>query len=661
MSEWKLPEKLPDLSGADIISLDIETCDPDLREKGPGVRRDGYIIGIAVGVPDGGRWYLPFAHSEGPQFEKQRVLDWAKVELCRPNQPKLGANLLYDLDYLYHAGVQVTGPFYDVQLAEPLLNENRRHYNLDSLSEEYLGEGKEELLLTQVCESLNLRGKPQQHLWRLSPKYVGPYAEVDVDRPLRVFAAQRRLLEKEGLWDLFMLETRLVPMLLAIRQRGVRVNVDGTRATRRLVFEKIQEARKAIHAIAGRKVDVWAAANIALVFESLGLEFQRTKKTGAPSFPAWWLAKNEHPIGALIVEERRWDKFLGTFLDGHILGNLVGDRIHCQFNQLRGDEFGTVTGRFSSSNPNLQQVPARDKILGPMCRSLFIPEEGELWGRADYSQVELRLLAHYALGPGSEEIQRAFNDDPDIDYHQQCADMAGVSRKEAKSINFGVVYGMGVKRLSEQLGLGDVEGRALLNQYYATLPFVKETTAVASRAAAKRGYVHTVLERRRRFPDWEPADYKLSWEFRGAGCDRDAPSVQKWVAEKAAEARATGGKTPGCGIKRAWTYRALNAIIQGSAADVMKKAMLDIWDSGVCDVLGAPLLTVHDELDWSVPDTKEGREAFLESTRLMEGTIPFRVPLRVDPEFKKNWGMDLTSSEKDAMLSVKETFNKDKE
>jgi DNA polymerase I-like protein with 3'-5' exonuclease and polymerase domains len=650
MSEWTLPKQLPNLRDAEIISLDIETRDPELLDRGPGVRRDGYIVGIAVGVPEGHRWYLPFAHAEGPQFEPEVIKRWAQTELCRPDQPKLGANLLYDLDYLYHWGVEVTGPFYDVQVAEPLLDENRRMYNLDSLSMEYLGEGKDETLMEQYCEALGLKGKPQGHLWRMPPKFVGPYAEVDVDRPLRVFEEQRRLLRKEGLWDLFILETRLIPLMLAMRQRGVPVDVKATHATRHHVFKKVQEARQEVEGIVGREVNIWANEDIALAFEQLGLEFKRTKKTGAPSFPGWVLEKHPHPIGPLIFEQRRWDKFLSTFLDGHILGNQIDGRIHCQFNQLRGDEYGTVTGRFSSSNPNLQQIPKRDEILGPMCRSLFVPEPGELWARADYSQVELRLLAHYAVGPGSEAIREELIANPDLDYHQICADMSGIARSSAKHINFGVVYGMGVKKLCDKLGLDEIEGKALMNAYHAKMPFMKETSNAASRTANKRGNVHTIMKRRRRFPDWEPADFNLSWAFRDTDVPRDPVSVRAWIKEQVEKAREKGHRVPRMGIKRAWTYRALNAVIQGSAADVMKKAMVDIWESGVCDVLGAPLLTVHDELDWSIPKTKEGIEAFHESVRIMETTIPFRVPLKADPEIMKNWGTDLTDEERRCIL-----------
>jgi DNA polymerase I-like protein with 3'-5' exonuclease and polymerase domains len=561
------------------------------------------------------------------------VKAWAQRELCRPNQPKLGANLLYDLDYLYHWGVPVSGPFYDVQVAEPLLNENRYKYSLDSLAEEYLGRGKETTLVEQACEARGWKDAPQSHLWELPPEIVGPYAEGDVDRPLGIFRQQKVRLEAEGLWDLFMLETRLIPMLLAMRQNGVRVDVERAKKFQTELIIKERRAQAALDQMAGDHVDIWAAASIAQAFGRLGLEYRKTRKTGAPSFTKDFLEFHKHPIGPLILEARKLDKLRGTFVEGHLLGYLIGDRIHCEFNQLKGTDYGTVTGRFSCCNPNLQQIPSEGE-LAPIIRSFFIPEEGAHWGRADYSQIEIRILAHYAKGRGAEEIRQAFRDDPKIDYHSMCAEIAGIGRKAAKKLNFGVVYGEGYRKLAHQLGLSDAEGKELRQQYYDKLPFLKETSNLASRVARERGYIYTILNRRRRFNTWEPSDWNLSQKFRDTTDDVDRTSVRavrEWIR---AQDKARGG------IQRAFTYKALNAVIQGSAADLMKKAMVNVWEAGICDILGSPLLTVHDEMDFSVPQTKEGLEAWAECVWLMETALEFRVPIRVDGELKPNWGQN---------------------
>lgn len=637
---WTLP-KLPSLAGAPVVALDIETHDPQLKELGPGVRRGAFILGIAVAVPDGGRWYIPFGHQEGRQYPEARVKEWARRELCRPDQPKLGANLMYDLDFLYHWGVPVTGPFYDVQIAEPLLDENRFRYNLDSLSDQYVGKGKETAILELACEARGWKGKPQEHLLKLPPEIVGPYAEGDVDRPLLIFKEQRKLLKKDGLWDLFLLETRLLPMMLAMRQRGVRVDQHGAADFLVEVTQNAMDAQARVNEIAGFHVEINAAASIKKAADHLGIQYKMTRK-GNPSFTKAFLEYDAGDFGKAVVEARKWDKLRGTFLKGH-LGNqhVIDGRVHCEFHTMRGDDYGTVTGRFSSSNPNLQQIPKRDPMTAVL-RSFFKPEPGELWGRADYSQIEIRILAHYAKGPGAEEIRQAFRDDPDIDYHTMCSKIAGVPRDHAKCINFGVIYGMGAKKMAKDLGLSFEEAKARLNGYYAKLPFIKQTMNLASFTAAERSYVFTILGRRRRFNEWEPADWNLSQEFRAVdNVDRrSAAAVREWVT---AQVKTATGHKPRYGVKRAWTYRALNAVIQGSAADLMKKAMVDIWEAGICDVLGAPLLTVHDELNYSVPDTKEGREAFDESVRLMENAITFRVPLRVDAALKKDWGTPLTA------------------
>lgn len=640
-SGWKIAWTLPDLSRYDRLALDIETRDPDLKEKGPGVRRNGYIVGIAVGAPDGKRWYLPYAHEEGPQFEAKKIIEWAKVELCRPNQPKIGANILYDLDYLYHAGIRVSGPFYDVQNAEPLLDENRGRYNLDSLALEYLGEGKDETLMEQACEARGLKGKAVTHLWELPPQFVGPYAEADVDRTLRVFDLQKPKLKEQNLWDLFMLETRLVPLLLAMRQRGVRVAVDRVQKARHSFQRRLDIATRRLKEIAGEEVSYWANESVAAACDRLGVEYPLTKKSKQPSFTALWLQRCTHEFAHVVLECRKIDKFIGTFLEGSILNQVIGERVHCQFSQLRGDDFGTVTGRFSSSNPNLQFIPKRDDETGPLIRSFFIPEDGELWARADYAQIELRILAHYAMGEGSDLIRQKYREDPTSDYHELCANIIGIDRGPAKIINFGVVYGMGQAKLAHSLGLSLSEAKVFLQQYYSTFPFLKNTLYTASKVASNRGYIRTILNRRRRFPYWEPTDWDLSVAFRDEDNQTDPRVVSKWVSNKIREAREQGRKIPRYGVKRAYTYKALNAIIQGSAADLMKKAMVDIWESGVCDVLGAPLLTVHDELDWSIPNTTEGREAFAESVRLMENALDFKVPVLAEAEIKKNWGQEL--------------------
>lgn len=632
-SGWKVPQDLPNLAAAEYIGLDTESCDPQLTEKGPGVRRGGYTVGISVAVPEGQAWYLPFGHSTGDQLEKDKVMRWARDNLCNPNQPKIGANLLYDLDYLYHAGVKVSGPFYDVQVAEPLINENLKSYSLNSLAKRYLGEDKRVNLLAQACSDWGLKGNPQKHIWKLDAKYTGYYAEGDAIQALRIFEKQKVVMKEQGLEKVFDIETRLIPMLLHMRQLGVKINSDRLLSLHDHMTKELEQYESDLERIAGQPINYNAGDSIALVFDKLGMSYPRTAKTNKPSFVKGWLEKQNTAIAKMIVKCRVDHKFIKTFLEGSLLDMVVGDRIHCQFNQLKGDEFGTVTGRFSSSNPNLQFIPTRTE-LGKKCRKLFIPDDGYDWYKADYSQIEIRILAHYAMGKGASEIVQTFINNPKVDYHQWCADKAGVERFKAKCINFGIVYGMGADKLARELGINVDEAKKFKKEYFQMLPFIPETVNAATNAASRRGYIKTILGRRRRFELWEPNDSRLL-NLVGVSPDRDKIdyAVQQFKSSKPKY-----GKTSfRMGTKRAGCYKAFNAADQGSAADIMKMALVDVWESGVCDVI-KPYITVHDELDFGSPKTKEGREAAVETQQIMQNTYKLKVPAIVDLEIGPNWG-----------------------
>lgn len=636
MTEWTLPNSFPNLSAAKIVCVDIETRDDDLKAKGPGVRRDGYIIGVAIGTNDGFRGYYPVAHDEGPNLNKRAVYSWLKRELGRKSQIKLGANLLYDIDFLTHAGVSVKGPWYDVQNAEPLIDENARgKYNLDALAKKYLDRHKEETALEEECKRRKLRGKVQKHLWKLPASIVGPYAETDVDLPLEIFPKQRAILEKEDTWELFLMETGLGPMLLQMRQQGVRLNEDKLEKAIKKYEQILRKSRRELKHIVGKDVEIWAAESLAKAFDNVGVKYGRTPKTNAPSFTKDFLGKVEHPIGPLVLKCRSIDKFIGTFLKGQMRDQMINGRIHCLFNQLKSDENGTVTGRFSSSHPNLQFIPKRDDEFGPLCRSMFIPEDGCDWGRADYSQVEFRLFAHYARGRGAEKFRDEYRKNPNIDYHQWCAEEAGIRRGPAKTVNFAVIYAVGAAKLAIKLGLTVPETKKFLEGYHDVLPFAKNTLNIVSERAANRGWIRTIMKRRRRFDTWEPMDWELAHEVPAV---RDKNKMMDLVQHKIKEARQLKQKPPRPGVRRAGTYKALNALIQGSAAELMKKAMLKSYKAGIFDVL-PPHLTVHDEMDPSVPKNKHGQEAWKEMIHIMETAIKFKVPVVVDAEVGPNWSM----------------------
>jgi DNA polymerase I-like protein with 3'-5' exonuclease and polymerase domains len=616
---WRPPSEFPRLEAAKVLAIDCETKDPNLLEHGPGsIRRDGHIVGISVGTEDGARFYFPMRHEVGGMnMDAEQVLRWAADELTRPGQTKVGANLMYDAEWLASEGVDITKgdpKFIDVQWQEALLDENAKSYALEALGQKYLGEGKASNSLYEWCSKAyggQPNGKQRANIYRAPASLVGPYAESDVDLPLRIAALQKAALAAEGLDGVAELENALIPMLLAMRRRGVRVDREAGDSLSEELSQQLETMRTTFN-----DMDIWSAASIAAACDVAGAPYLRTAK-GNPSFTSAWLAAQEHPFLVAVNKMRRIDKLRGTFIEGHALGHLVNGRVHAQFHPLRGDDNGTVSGRFSSSLPNLQNIPSRDDELAPLIRGLFLPDEGQRWARFDWSQIEYRLLVHYARGGGADAARRQYRDDPTTDFHRMVSELTGIDRKPAKNINFGLVYGMGVKKMAASLGRSEEATRALFEQYHTTLPFVKSTFDAASQMAAQRGYTRTLLGRRRRFELWEPRQ----WDKDAEACGKEAATAA-W----------------GVGIRRAYTHKALNSILQGGAADIMKQAMVDIWKAGVCKVLGAPLVTVHDELGWSAADTPQAQEALAECQRIMETCVTLRVPLRAEREEGPSWG-----------------------
>ncbi len=606
-TDWTVPEVFPDLSSYDVISVDCETCDPDLLKLGPGAHRGGYICGVAVGAGEF-RAYYPVAHEVGPNLPKEVVFGWLSEQLCRPRQPKVGANLIYDVDFLLTAGVKIAGPLWDVQVAEPLLNETRLSYALDVLAKDYLGEGKVEQVmrrwLSDAFGSKNVKG----NIYRAPPAVVGPYAESDVDLPLRIFELQRPQLQAQGLWDLFEMESELLWVLLHMRRRGVRVDVPLAEQLRDMLSVEQKERLAEIKRQTGVEPEIWAADSLARMFDKAGIEYPRTPKTKRPSFKKEWLSSHPSPLARAIQQARYFDKLRGTFIEGYILEGNVNGRIHTSFHGLRSDAGGTETGRLSSSGPNLQNIPVRGKE-GKLIRQCFIPEEGEQWWKLDWSQIEYRLIVHFAhliKLAGSQGAVDAYNSDPKTDFHQLVAAMTGLMRDEAKALNFGMAYGLGIEALCASLLVDIQQGRIIINTYHERAPYVRQLKSNMERAAVSRGYIRTLLGRRRRFN---------LWEYRGEVTNEYRP-----------------------GARRAFTRNAMNSGIQGSAADIMKKAMVMIMRSGVLDTLGMFHLTVHDELDGSCPPGPAALEALAEVRHVMETCIKLVIPIYADGGLGLNWG-----------------------
>lgn len=461
--------EFPRLEGAREIAIDVETFDPNLKKRGPGdVRRDGRLVGIAVAA-DHRRWYLPMRHEGGGNMDADAVLRWARDELSRPGQTKIGANIMYDVGWLAAEGVEVAGPFADVQFAAALLDETADSYELEAIGRRYLGEGKSNMeLLDHLSRAYggNPIQKEQGGRIHLAPaSKVAPYAIGDVDLPLRLMPVLRDKMAEEGLEEVFDLECRLIPMLLAMRRRGVRVSIDRIDKIRDDMRTRYDLAIEELRAFAGRKIDPWSADSIAPAFDAENLNYPITPKTRKPSFTKTWLENHPHRVARLVLDARKWSKAISTFVDGMVVDNLVGDRVHPQVHPLRRvddqGKRGTVSGRFSYSQPNLQFVPERDEEMRSLVRSLFVPEDGEEWVKHDLSQIEYRYLVHFAVKmhlSGADEAAERYQKDPKTDYHDMVRSLIReatgkeLERRPTKIINFGLIYGMGKGKLAWSLG-----------------------------------------------------------------------------------------------------------------------------------------------------------------------------------------------------------------
>ena len=613
-ADWRPPKELPDLSAAKIISLDVETSDPHLLTSGPGgVRHDGKLVGISVATDTGFVGYFPIAHEGGDNLDSGSVLKWARATLGG-RQDKVGANLLYDLEWLRAAGVEVKGRLRDIQVAEPLLDEERDGgYSLSNLSKYYLNQDKDETLLRDAAKSFGV--DPKGGLWKLPARYVGPYAEADAALPLEIWKHQEKLLREQGLWEIFELESRLLNVILDMRFKGVRIDIDRAEQLNDKCLTEEAQLLTSIRKECGTVVEPWSADELSKAFDNLGIWYPRTNR-GNPSFTSDWLNSHEHPFAKSIGDWRKINKMRRDFIEGICLKQQHSGRIHAQFHSLRKDSDGTRTGRFSSSTPNLQQIPARDEYWGPLIRGLFLPDEGKQWACLDYSQQEPRVLMHYAFLRGlrgAEDAVNQYRNDADTDFHQVVADMAGISRKQAKTINLGMFYGMGIYKLSQELGLEQFEAKPIFEQYHSRVPFVRQLAHECTRAANQKGYIKTLLGRHRHFNLFEPADSRNTWPNRETPLNRDA-AMEVWNGRP---------------LRRSFTHKALNALIQGSSADMTKKAMLDLYDEGV-----TAHITVHDELDFSVEDRVQA-DTYRD---IMENCVDLELPLKVDVEIGPNWG-----------------------
>ena len=618
-SDWSPPASFPDhYKEAKVISIDLETRDPNLMTLGPGwARDDGYIIGYAVAFNNFCGYY-PIRHEGGGNLPEAAVTGYIK-EMMATNIPKVMHNAQYDVGWMRWAGIEVNGVINDTMTAAAMLNENRRWYNLNSLAIDYLNESKNEKAMKRAAADYGV--DPKADMWRLPSRFVGEYAEQDASVTLRLWELLSREMDREEVRSIFDLETELTRLLIDMRWRGVRVDLEATENTRAELEKREKKLLASIKKETGLDIEPWNPTSISKLFDWHELTYPRTDKSQAPSFTKQFLAAHPHPVAQQILRLREFNKANTTFIENILKFEHKG-RIHAEFHPLRSDDGGTVTGRFSSSNPNLQQIPARDPEIKSLIRGLFLPEEDEKWASFDYASQEPRWLAHYCAslkGANRHEqidsVITAYHEG-DADFHQMVADMAGITRKNAKTVNLGIMYGMGVNKLAGVLDVDVDSAKELLEEYHEKVPFVKGLANAVQGKAERDGVIRTILGRKCRFDMWEPRRY---------GLHRALP------LEEALREHGPKGN-----IKRAFTYKALNRLIQGSSADQTKKAMVDLYKENI-----VPLLTVHDELCFSIECDEEGNlneDQMREIAIIMENCIDATVPFKVDIAVGDNWG-----------------------
>ena len=604
-TEWLPPDSFPDLSSYEEISIDLETKDPELKRMGSGaITGQGDVTGIAVAVKNWSGYY-PIAHEGGGNMDRKRVLKWFQGILDTP-AVKIFHNAMYDVCWIRHLGLRINGRIVDTMIACALVDENQMRYDLNNCAKRYTGKGKDENALYAAAKEWGVDAKVE--MYKLPAMYVGAYAEKDAEITLELWQELKKEIEIQDISSIFQLEVELFPCLVEMRFLGVRVNQEQAFNEKKTLVEQEQKLLTAVKSETGIDVQIWAARSIVKIFDKLKLPYDRTIKTEAPSFTKNFLAHHPHPLINKIAQAREINKAHTTFIDT-ILKHTHKGRIFAEINQLRGDNGGTVTGRFSYANPNLQQIPARNKDLGPRIRALFLPEEAHHWGCFDYNQQEPRLVVHYATLQnlyGASDVTEAYKKG-DADFHTIVSEMAKIPRLQAKTINLGLFYGMGKAKLQAELGVSKEKADELFRLYHGRVPFVKALMDATMKRAQDSGKIRTLLGRLCRFHLWEPNQFGI----------HKALSHEDALREH------------GPGIKRAFTYKALNKLIQGSAADMTKKAMIDLYKEGII-----PHIQVHDELDISVKDDKQAKQI----VDIMESAVTLEIPNKVDYEFGKNWG-----------------------
>ncbi|MCS7305910.1 MAG: DNA polymerase I [Thermoguttaceae bacterium] len=587
-SDQKLQEVVALLQQQKLVCIDLETTHlwPRWAE----------IVGYALATEDQRAWYIPVRSPPGDvQLDPQLVLQRLRPLLENPGIEKIGQNLKYDMVVLRSAGVELAGVSFDTMLASYLLEPGSRNHNLDELARRYLGHST--IKISQLIGT----GRQQKRMDEVPVARIAEYAGEDAVLPVVLRPILARRLAQEGLEQLFReVEIPLIGVLADMEFWGVRVDVDRLRQLSRQYGQRMEALEQEIYALAGRRFNINSPKQLQeVLFEQRGLQPLKRTKTGS-STDAEVLEElaTQDPLPAKILQYRQYAKLKSTYVDAlPEMVHPVTGRIHASFHQVV-----TATGRLSSSDPNLQNIPIRTEE-GREIRSAFVPgQEGWQMVSADYSQIELRILAHYC---GDERLCEAFRRDEDI-HARVASQIFGVPleevtpemRRRAKAVNFGVIYGQTAFGLSKQLGISPEEAAQFIDTYFGGYPRIEEFLRHTLAECHQAGYVKTILGRRRVIEGVRPE----------AGRQRN-------LAERTA----------------------INTVIQGSAADLIKLAMLGVWRRLRQEGLKSRMiLQIHDELVFECPQEEVPQLAKLIESE-MGGVWSLQVPLKVDVTVGPNW------------------------
>ena len=641
-----------DLTDIDLVAIDLETYDPNLKTKGLGaVRKDGFVTGIAIATKNQ-TLYFPIAHAMTDNLPVEETWNYLNEKVFKNKDiRKVFHNAMYDVCWIRSAtGDMPQGQLLDTMIAASVIDETRMRYSLDSISKDYLNEAKYKYDLAEKSLAECGIKDPMSNMHKLPYSLVKDYAEQDVNLTLKLWNLFEKKLDEvlytkineDGSKELkscrkiFELETKLFPCLVDMKFKGVKIDVEKAKTLGKLLEKRRDNLIKIIKKRTGVDVEIWAASSIKHLLDHQKITKYKKTKAGLPQLPKDFLKTHENRFLRMIVKARECDKAKGTFVEG-LLEFVHEGRIHADINQIRSDQGGTVTGRFSMSNPNLQQIPSRG-IIGKKMRELFLPEDGCVWGSFDYSQQEPRIVVHYALKlglPGTDTLKNEFNKE-DADFHQIVADMAQISRTMAKTINLGLFYGMGKIKLASELNLTRPKANALFAEYHAKVPFVRRLSQDLIEFAEEHKLLFTLKDRFCRFNKWETRNREWNNTINRY---EPVPILTRQDAETAFKAELLEKFKDNVAdnymqdfdryYKPAFTYKALNRLIQGSAADMTKKAMVDLYEKGIL-----PQIQIHDELCLSIKNDNDA----LVVKETMEQAIPLEVKNKVNYKKGKNWG-----------------------